>query len=169
LVSRKFRCAGPLETAAGMTAWRWVWCTENGRVEGAGTGAIAALEASSKLGLGLKEGLAIGVLVTLIAGLLCEPVAVMEESVACMVEGVEYTGDLQVVKRGARCTARSASNRRRELGKAVSREYDCKRAGNIACLTSRSHQVRSHQLPVRQALLHSRHDPFCRPVSILYP
>jgi hypothetical protein len=133
LVSRKFRCAGPLETAAVMIAWRCVGCAGDGKVGSAVTGAAAALEASTKLGVGLKVGLAIGVLVMLGAGLLCEPVAVRDESVECMVEGRKCSDDLQV-RRRARCTARSASNRRRELGKAVSRKYDC-RKGRKHCLS----------------------------------
>lgn len=82
------------------------------------TGAAAALEASTKLGVGLKVGLALAVLVMLGAGLLCEPPAVRDETLACMVEGVEYTDNLQL-RRRERCTARSANRWRRVLGKAV--------------------------------------------------
>jgi hypothetical protein len=87
LVSRKFRCAGPLETAAGMIAWRCVGCAEDEKVGVAGAGDAAALEPSSKLGVGLKVGLAVGVLVTLAAGLLCEPAAVRDTTLARMVQG----------------------------------------------------------------------------------
>jgi hypothetical protein len=116
LVSRKFRCAGPLETAAVMIAWRCVGCTENGRVEGAGAGAARVLRASSQLGVGLKEGLAIGVLVMLGAGLLCEPPALRGETLACMVEGCKCTDDLQV-RGGARCERQGQLATREGAGK----------------------------------------------------
>jgi hypothetical protein len=130
LVSRKFRYAGPLETAAVMIAWRCVGCTENegvaGRMEGAGTGAAAELRASSQLGVGLKEGLAVGVLIMLDAGLLCEQPALRDETLACMVEGCKCTDDLQV-RGGARCVRQGQLATREGSWQAVARS-DWKRA-----------------------------------------
>jgi hypothetical protein len=102
-----------------MIAWRCVGCTENGRVEGAGAGAAVAMQGCTNLVVGLKVGLALGVLVMLGAGLQCEPPALRDETLACMVEVLKCSDGLQVLKMPPRHQLVA------EEGSVVCREQSC--------------------------------------------